>query len=269
MLFRSAALPGYDFILQAESGLMSISGPQEGGATKYGVAIVDLATGMMAANAVQAALIARFRTDRGQKVEVCLYDTALALLANVGNSHLATGLEAKRYGNGHPTIVPYTTFECADALIAIAVGNDTQFARLAQLLGQPQWAQDPRFVRNADRVMNRQAIEELVAASTRVWQAEQLIQAMRQAGIPCGRVNTVSQALSNPHTVARQMVTLMQRHGRGEVKSLSSPLKLKGTPITVRHAPPALGEHTRQVLEQEFGFSAQQVDEWFAQGVVA
>ena len=264
-----AALPGYDFILQAESGLMSISGPQEGGATKYGVAIVDLATGMMAANAVQAALIARFRTDRGQKVEVCLYDTALALLANVGNSHLATGLEAKRYGNGHPTIVPYTTFECADALIAIAVGNDTQFARLAQLLGQPQWAQDPRFVRNADRVMNRQAIEELVAASTRVWQAEQLIQAMRQAGIPCGRVNTVSQALSNPHTVARQMVTLMQRHGRGEVKTLSSPLKLKGTPITVRHAPPALGEHTRQVLEQEFGFSAQQVDEWFAQGVVA
>ena len=264
-----AHLPGYDFILQAESGLMSICGPQDGAATKYGVAIVDLATGMMAANAVQAALIARFRTGLGQKVEVCLFDTALALLANVGNSHLATGKQAQRYGNGHPTIVPYTTFDCADGVIAIAVGNDTQFERLAQLLGQPQWAQDPRFVRNADRVMNRQAIEDLVAASTRVWQAEQLIQAMRQAGIPCGRVNSVSQALSNPHTVARQMVTLMQRHGRGEVKSLSSPLKLKGTPITVRHAPPALGEHTRQVLEQEFGFSAQQVDEWFAQGVVA
>ena len=133
-----AHLPGYDFILQAESGLMSICGPQDGAATKYGVAIVDLATGMMAANAVQAALIARFRTGLGQKVEVCLFDTALALLANVGNSHLATGKQAQRYGNGHPTIVPYTTFDCADGVIAIAVGNDTQFERLAQLLGHDE-----------------------------------------------------------------------------------------------------------------------------------
>lgn len=264
-----AQLPGYDFILQAESGLMSICGPQEGGATKYGVAIVDLATGMMAANAVQAALIARFRTGRGQKVEVCLFDTAIALLANVGNSHLATGKEAGRYGNGHPTIVPYTTFDCADGVIAIAVGNDKQFARLAELLGHPEWTSDPRFTRNADRVLNRQAIEEQVAAATARWQAEGLISAMRAAGIPCGRVNSVAQALANPHALARQMVLRAQRSDGQVVNTLASPMKMKGTPLQVRRTPPHLGEHTREVLVELFGLSDQQVDAWKAAGVVA
>lgn len=264
-----AALPGYDFILQAESGLMSICGPQEGAATKYGVAIVDLATGMMAANAVQAALIARFRTGHGQKVEVCLFDTAIALLANVGNSHLATGNEARRYGNGHPTIVPYTTFGCADGVIAIAVGNDSQFAKLAQLLSHPEWAQDPRFVRNADRVVNRSAIEDQVASATALWKTEPLISAMRAAGIPCGRVNSVVQALANPHTLARQMITRMSREDGQSVATLSSPLKLKGTPVQARRVPPRLGQHTREVLIREFACTDSQVDEWMAQGVVA
>lgn len=264
-----AHLPGYDFILQAESGLMSICGPQDGAATKYGVAIVDLATGMMAANAVQAALIARFRTGLGQKVEVCLFDTALALLANVGNSHLATGKQAQRYGNGHPTIVPYTTFDCADGVIAIAVGNDTQFERLAQLLGHDEWVADPRFARNADRVVHRLAIEALVASATMGWRVEALIAAMRDVGIPCGRVNSVAQALSNDHTMARQMITRMQRADGQQVSSLSSPLKLKDTPVQAHRTPPRLGEHTREVLMQEFGVSATQVDEWMAKGVVA
>ena len=264
-----AQLPGYDFILQAESGLMSICGMPDGGATKYGVAIVDLATGMMAANAVQAALIARFRTGRGQKVEVCLFDTAIALLANVGNSHLATGKEASRYGNGHPTIVPYTTFDCADGPIAIAVGNDNQFARLAQLLGQPEWVTDPRFARNADRVVNRQAIEERVAVATAHWKSEALITAMRADGIPCGRVNSVAQALANPHTLARHMVIMAQRADGQVVKSLASPMKMKGTPLQVRLTPPHLGEHTREVLIAEFGCTQTQVDEWMRKGVVA
>ena len=132
---------------------------------------------------------ARFRTGLGQKVEVCLFDTALALLANVGNSHLATGKQAQRYGNGHPTIVPYTTFDCADGVIAIAVGNDTQFERLAQLLGHDEWVSDPRFARNADRVIHRLAIEAQVASVTVGWKVEALIAAMRGVGIPCGRVN--------------------------------------------------------------------------------
>jgi succinate--hydroxymethylglutarate CoA-transferase len=264
-----AQLPGYDFILQAESGLMSICGPQEGVATKYGVAIVDLATGMMAANAVQAALIARFRTGRGQKVEVCLFDTAIALLANVGNSHLATGKEAGRYGNGHPTIVPYTTFDCADGVIAIAVGNDKQFARLAELLGQADWVSAPRFTRNADRVVNRQAIEERVAAATAHWPAERLISAMRAAGIPCGRVNSVAQALANPHVLAREMVLRLQRGDGQVVNTLASPMKMKDTPLQARCTPPNLGEHTREVLVEWFGQSEQQVDAWMSARVVA
>lgn len=265
----SAGLPGYDFILQAESGLMSICGPVEGDPTKYGVAVVDLATGMMAANAVQAALIARFRTGRGQKVEVCLFDTALALLANVGNSHLATGKEARRFGNGHPTIVPYTTFACRDGAIAIAVGNDGQFAKLAQVLGRPQWAQDPRFIRNADRVVHRQAIEAEVAACTAGWEGEALIEALREAGIPCGRVNTVAQALADPHTLARGMVHSLQREGAQPFRTLAAPLKLQGTPVRAGRVPPRLGEHTHQVLQEELGLSAAQVADLVARGVVA
>jgi crotonobetainyl-CoA:carnitine CoA-transferase CaiB-like acyl-CoA transferase len=265
-----AQLPGYDFILQAESGLMSICGPQVGAATKYGVAIVDLATGMMAANAIQAALIARFRTGRGQKVEVCLFDTAISLLANVGNSHLATGKEALRYGNGHPTIVPYTTFECADGVIAIAVGNDNQFARLAQLLGQPDWAHDPRFVTNSERVLNRQEIEQKVAAATAHWLVDELIGAMRSAGIPCGRVQSVAQALSSPHTLARQMVLMSQRSDGHAVKTLASPMKMMGTPLQSSwRLPPRLAQHTREVLVEVFGLSEQHVQALMTAGVVA
>jgi len=140
-----SGLPGYDFILQAESGLMSIAGPVDGEPTKYGVAIVDLATGMMAANAIQAALLARFRTGKGQAVEVSLFDTSIALLANVGNSHLATGKDSGRYGNGHPTIAPYTTYHCNDGIVALAVGNDKQFKKLSQLLGHREWIDDDRL----------------------------------------------------------------------------------------------------------------------------
>lgn len=265
----SAGLPGYDFILQAESGLMSICGPVDGDATKYGVAVVDLATGMMAANAVQAALIARFRTGRGQKVEVCLFDTAIALLANVGNSHLATGKDARRFGNGHPTIVPYTTFECQDGAIAIAVGNDGQFAKLAELLGRPEWAQDPRFQRNADRVIHRDAIEALVLERTRTWAGEALITALRQSGIPCGRVNTVAQALGDAHTLARRMVMTLQHPAAGDFRTLNAPLRLRDTPVRATRPPPRLGEHTAEILASELGLSPGQISDLTDRGIVA
>jgi crotonobetainyl-CoA:carnitine CoA-transferase CaiB-like acyl-CoA transferase len=187
----------------------------------------------------------------------------------VGNSHLATGKEAGRYGNGHPTIVPYTTFDCVDGVIAIAAGNDKQFARLSELLGHPEWASDARFARNADRVMNRHAIEERVAAATSHWQIEGLISAMRVAGIPCGRVNSVAQALASPHALARQMVLRAQREDGQVVNSLASPMKMKGTPLQARRMPPHLGEHTREVLVEIFGLSDQQVNTWMSAGVVA
>ena len=157
-----AALPGYDFILQAESGLMSICGEQDGVPTKYGVAIVDVCTGMLACNAILAALNARHRTGKGQKVEVSLYESSLAMLVNVASNVLVSGKGGGRFGNGHPSIVPYTTYKAADAMIALAVGNDNQFARAAEVLGHPEWAKDERFAKNRSRVENRDTIDGLI-----------------------------------------------------------------------------------------------------------
>ena len=264
-----AGLPGYDFILQAESGLMSICGPADGQPTKYGVAVVDIATGMMAANATQAALISRFRTGKGQKVEVCLFDTALALLANVGNSHLATGSDARRYGNGHPTIVPYTTFPAADGSIAIAVGNDGQFARFAELLGHSNWAADERFQKNSARINHREVIETMIAQETVRWQRDELLAALRAHGIPSGQVNTVAQALADKHALDRQMVTSIQHATIGSFATLGIPLRLLDTPASIRLPPPRLGEHTQQVLSQDLGMTQDQISVLSAQGVIA
>src|ERR1043166_5988225 len=154
-----SALPGYDFILQAESGLMSICGEPDGGPTKYGVAIVDVCTGMLACNSILAALHARARTGRGQKVEVSLYDTSLAMLVNVASNVLVSGKGGGRFRNGHPSIVPYTTYQAAAGMIALAVGNDVQFARAAAVLGHPEWAQDERFRQNRARVVNRDLVD--------------------------------------------------------------------------------------------------------------
>jgi crotonobetainyl-CoA:carnitine CoA-transferase CaiB-like acyl-CoA transferase len=252
-------LPGYDFILQAESGLMSISGPVDGEPTKYGVAIVDLATGMMAANAIQAALLARYRTGKGQAVEVSLFDTSTALLANVGNSHLATNKESGRYGNGHPTIVPYTTYHCSDAMVALAVGNDKQFANLSELLGHAEWAKDERLTTNAARVQNRKLIDGLLQDVLKTYQSEDLIQLCRSNGIPIGRVNTVSRALAQEHTQARGMVLNVEHSKIGEYRSLASPLKLHGTPNDSHRAPPLLGQDTNSVLEQYLGLSSDEL----------
>jgi crotonobetainyl-CoA:carnitine CoA-transferase CaiB-like acyl-CoA transferase len=262
-------LPGYDFILQAESGLMSLCGPADGEASKYGVAIVDLATGMMAANAIQAALIARFRTGRGQQVAASLYDTGIALLANVGNSHLATGRDARRYGNGHPTIVPYTTFNTADGVVALAVGNDGQFAKLATLCNHPEWAQDPRFARNAARVQNREAIEALVAAALAARTTQALVDDLQAQGVPAAPVRSVAQALADDHTQARGLVLDVLHPTAGAFKSLATPLSLTGTPTSMRHPPPRLGEHTRQILQDEWGLTVNEVDALMRAGVIA
>src|SRR5688572_25058860 len=167
-----AGLPGYDFILQAESGLMSICGEPQGEPMKYGVAIVDICTGMLACNTILAALQARHATGRGQHVEVSLFDSSLAMLANVASNHLVSGRDARRFGNGHPNIVPYTAYPVADGMIAGAVGNDAQFAKFSAVLDKPEWASDKRFAKNPDRVMNRDALDSAVAALLRTDTAE-------------------------------------------------------------------------------------------------
>jgi len=263
-----ARQPGYDFILQAESGLMSICGAPDGPPTKYGVAIVDVCTGMLACSAILAALQARPRTGRGQRVEVSLHDAALAMLVNVASSYLVAGQEARRFGNGHPTIVPYTTYPTRDGQMAVAVGNDAQFARFAEAVGRPEWARDARFTRNRDRVVHRDVLDGLVADVLRGDVARAWLDRLRAAGVPCGRINTVAQALDDPHAAARGMVETVEHPAAGALRLLGIPFKLAGTPATVRRPPPTLGQHTEEILRDELGLGAARVAELRAQKVI-
>ncbi|MGH7313942.1 MAG: CaiB/BaiF CoA transferase family protein, partial [Candidatus Rokuibacteriota bacterium] len=250
-----ARQPGYDFILQAESGLMSICGEPDGPPTKYGVAIVDVCTGMLACSAILAAVQARHRTGRGQRVEVSLYETSLAMLANVAASYLATGKGGGRFGNGHPSIVPYTTYPTRDGMLAVAVGNDGQFGRFALVVGHPVWARDERFVKNRDRVVHREVLDGMIADALRADAAEAWITKLQAAGVPCGRINSVAQALDDPHTAARRMVETVEHPTIGALRLLGIPFTLNATPATVRRPPPTLGQHTEELLREELGLS--------------
>jgi succinate---hydroxymethylglutarate CoA-transferase len=254
-----AALPGYDFILQAESGLMSICGDAEGGPTKYGVAIVDVCTGMLACNAILAALNARHRTNKGQKVEVSLYETSLAMLANVASSYLVSGKDAGRYGNGHPSIVPYTTYRASDQMIAVAVGNDGQFRKFAEAVNHPEWADDPRFVSNSVRVVNRRILDGLIEQALTGQLADSWLETLKKVGIPCGKINTVAQALEDPQTQARAMVETIAHPTAGLLKMLGIPMKFSATPTSVRTAPPMLGQHSEEILRDMLGFDAARI----------
>jgi formyl-CoA transferase len=263
-----ASRPGYDFILQAESGLMSICGEPAGTPTKYGVAIVDVCTGMLACSTILAALHARERTGHGQRVEVSLHETSLAMLANVASSYLVAGKAGGRFGNGHPSIVPYTTYPTRDGMMAVAVGNDAQFARFTETVGHPEWARDARFVKNRDRVLHREILDGLIAEALRGETAEAWITKLQAVGVPCGRINSVAQALEDPHTLARQMVETVAHPTVGELRLLGIPFKLAGTPASVRRPPPTLGQHTDEILREELGLSAQRIAELHERKVV-
>ena len=263
-----AALPGYDFILQAESGLMSICGEPDGTPTKYGVAIVDVVTGLYACNAILAGLAARERTGRGQHVEVCLYDSGIAMLINVASNYLVTGRDARRFGNGHPSIVPYTTYPTADGLIALAVGNDGQFARFAETIGRGEWSRDARFARNPDRVTNRETLDALIAQALERDKSAAWIEKLRAAGVPCGPINSVAEALTDPHTLARDMVRTVKHPTAGDLKMVGIPFRFSDTPGAIRRAPPLLGQHTEEVLGVELGLSAERIAQLRAEKVV-
>jgi crotonobetainyl-CoA:carnitine CoA-transferase CaiB-like acyl-CoA transferase len=263
-----SSLPGYDFILQAESGLMSICGEADGSPMKYGVAIVDICTGMLASNAILAALNARHNTGRGQHVEVSLFDSSLAMLANVASNHLISGKDARRFGNGHPNIVPYTAYAVRDGMIAVAVGNDAQFTKFSAVLGKPEWAGDPRYAKNPERIANREALDAMIIAVLREHDAQTWIDRLTAGGIPCGRINSVAQALAAPHTAARDMVRTVKHPTAGDVRMLGIPFRLHGTPASIRRPPPTLGQHTEQVLREELGLSDGRINELRAAKIV-
>jgi len=263
-----AALPGYDFVLQAESGLMSICGERDGEPTKYGVAIVDVCTGMLAGNAILAALNARGRTGKGQKVELSLYESSLFMLVNVAANYLAAGREGGRFGNGHPSIVPYTTYQAADAMMALAIGNERQFARAAAVLGHPEWASDARFASNRARVENRTVIDGLINAALAGDTADNWLDKLKAAGVPCGRINSVAEALDDPHTAARHMIETVEHPAIGALRMLGIPFKFSDTACSVRRPPPTLGQHSHEILAAELGLDAKAIEQMRREKVI-
>jgi crotonobetainyl-CoA:carnitine CoA-transferase CaiB-like acyl-CoA transferase len=259
--------PGYDYILQAVGGLMSITGEPDGPPVKVGVALTDLFTGLYAVVAIQAALAHRARTGEGQAVDLALYDAQLAMLANVASSALVGGGDAPRLGNAHPTIVPYQLFETADGTVVVTVGNDRQFALLCDVLERPDLAQHPDYRTNRDRVAHRDTLvpqlEDLVRRRT----TGQVVAALEERGVPVGPVRSVAEALASDLTAERGMVWQVPHPLLGHVPLVGSPLKLGLTPPVARRHPPLLGEHTREVLA-ELGFGEAEVGSLLRDGVV-
>jgi crotonobetainyl-CoA:carnitine CoA-transferase CaiB-like acyl-CoA transferase len=263
-----ATLPGYDFLLQAESGLMSITGEQNGDPMKLGVAIVDLCTGLYATIAILGALNARNHGSPGQHVEVSLYTTSLALLANVASNVLISGNPAGRYGNGHPNIVPYRIYRCLDADMALAVGNDLQFARFAGAVGHSEWVTDARFARNRDRVENRALLDGIIKTTLASKTTDEWIEILLAAEVPCSRINTVTEALSASQTAATGMVIELEHATAGVFRSLGIPMIFSSTPTAVRRPPPALGEHTDAVLAELAGLGPNEIRNLRTAGIV-
>jgi crotonobetainyl-CoA:carnitine CoA-transferase CaiB-like acyl-CoA transferase len=244
-----AGRPGYDFAVQARAGWMAITGEAEGAPSKVGVAVVDVLTGQNAAIAVLAALNERERSGRGQRVEVSLWDSALAGLVNVAQAALVTGREPRRWGNAHATIVPYQAFDGSDRAFAVAVGNDAQWRRLCSAVGADGLGADPRFATNPGRVEHREVVVGTLAALFRTAPAEHWLARMEAVGVPCAPVQSVGEALRDP-ALGENGVWWMEGDSFGRVGGIASPLRLHRTPATLRRPPPALGEHSDEVREE-------------------
>ncbi len=261
------ARAGYDFLVQAMGGLMSITGQPGGEPTKVGVAITDILTGMYAATSVLAALAHRERSGRGQRVDLALLEVQVAALANQAESYLVTGRPPGRMGNAHPSIVPYQAFAVRDGHVAVAVGNDGQFARLCEVAGKAELAQDPRFATNAARVENRAALVPILAARFAARPAAEWIAALEAAGVPCGPINDRAQVFDDPHVRARGVRVEVPHPLAGKVPVVASPIHLSETPV--RHGtPPLLGEHTREVLGSVLGMAEDEIEKLRRDGVL-
>ncbi|MDQ0213788.1 crotonobetainyl-CoA:carnitine CoA-transferase CaiB-like acyl-CoA transferase [Oikeobacillus pervagus] len=248
-------LPGYDFIIQAMSGFMSITGEEDSTPQKVGVAITDVLTGLYACIGIHAALYEREQSGTGQKIDVSLYDTAVSSLVNIASNYLMSGKIPTRLGNRHPNIVPYQTFQTADGEMVIAVGNDRQFAHLCSIIGLPELSQDPQFSTNPNRVTHRETLipilqNEFIKKPTAYWQ-----QLCQQNTIPCGPIQSMEDLVADPQLQAREMFLSMNHPEAGDIRLVGSPLKLSKTPPTFEKHPPMPGEHTEEILTQ-LGYSA-------------
>ena len=262
--------PGYDNVIEAQGGVMSITGPSEpdGESYKVGVAIVDITAGLYAAFSILAALRNRDACGRGQYIDVALFDVQLSWLANVASAYLISGQPPQRYGNAHPSIVPYQTVRTNDGYLMLAVGNDSQFKRLCEILGCAEWALDSRFSTNASRVQHRDELMPLIEREFADRSSTDWTTALQAAGIPCGPVNTIPQALEDTQAQARRMVQFVPHPTDGNIPQIGPAVKLSETPAAIRSAPPRLGEHTDEVLREILGRTDAQIRELRRNAVV-
>jgi crotonobetainyl-CoA:carnitine CoA-transferase CaiB-like acyl-CoA transferase len=255
-----SAEPGYDAVIQGEAGLMSITGAADGPPYRLGVAIADIVSGMFAAQGVAFALLARVRTGRGQRVDIGMLDATAALLTYQAGIYFATGTTPGRLGNRHPTIVPYETFPASDGDFVVAVGNDEQWRRFCRIIAANALADDDRFATNRARVMNYDALRPLLVDRLRARSRNDWVEALKGAGVPCGSVREVSEVLADRQLEARSMIETVDHVSAGAIRVLGVPIKLSDTPGGVRSAPPALGQHTEQILREDCGLSAAQIE---------
>jgi crotonobetainyl-CoA:carnitine CoA-transferase CaiB-like acyl-CoA transferase len=255
--------PGYDFMIQGIGGLMSITGEPDarpgGGPMKVGVALADILTGLYATIAILGALTHRDRTGAGQQIDLALLDTQVAVLANQAMNYLVTGAAPQRLGNAHPNIVPYQAFPARDGHLVIAVGNESQFARMCEVIGRPDLASDERFASNAMRVRNRDELVAILSGilagrTTREW-----LDALESVGVPCGPINTIAEVFADPQVQARGLRLDLPHPAIGSVPSVANPIRYSATPISYAAAPPALGADTDEVLSELLGVSPDEI----------
>ncbi len=260
--------PGYDAVVQAEGGLMSITGSAEGEPFRLGVAISDIVSGMFAAQGVAFALLARERTGRGQFVDIGMLDATAALLTYQAGIYFATGTTPGRMGNRHPTIVPYETFEAADGNFVVAVGNDDQWRRFCSVLGMDAIAADQRFTTNRLRLANYDVLRPMLGERLRSRPRAEWVEGLKSAGVPCGSVRDVAEVLQDPQLEARGMIQQVEHAVAGAVRVTGVPIKLSDTPGAVRTPPPTLGQHTQSILSLDAGLQPHEIEELRGAGAV-
>lgn len=264
---RDIQRPGYDYIMQAMGGLMSITGEPSAEPMKVGVAITDLFTGLYTTIAIQAALLHRDHTGQGQAIDMALYDAQIAMLANVASNVLIGGKNAQRLGNQHPNIVPYQLFQTSDGAVIVTVGNDRQFKSFCDELGLFPLYEDSRYATNSARVLHRDSLCPLLESHMATLSTMDVMTRMDRAGVPCGPVRSVQEALHAQETATRNMIWEVMHRTAGPIQLVGSPLKLSETPTDVRLPPPMLGEHTRVVLT-ELGYQSHEIQSMLQKKVI-
>lgn len=259
---------GYDFMVQAMGGFMSVTGPAAGEPVRAGIAIADLATGMFACNAILAALFARQRTGQGQLIDMALLDSQVALMSYVASNYLVSGELPGRYGNGHPNIVPYQEFRARDQYFAFACGNDGQWRKFCTAVNHPEWIDDDRFATNAARLTHRAEVIEMLNTLFATRDAADWMALCDEIGIPNGPINNMAQVFAHEQVIARQLRQDVPHPTAGSVPLVASPLQIPTSPTTVRYPPPLLGEHTEEILGSLLGYDATAVTTLRNEGVI-